>query len=196
MMKGFITTKSAIPEQYAEIIADYYSSCGSEFTLSTYVEAIRFMTFEALGMAHSCCNPSSLVEEGAAWIDMDDLEVIEEHDFLLKLHELLVVEFTQKASEYLGNGPNDIPLFPQFWKSYWADRMTDELEKLGGEDLTAEERRDAEEIGVIWDKSTGSGERKSRNPYHRRDMEHYFFELDLICPEYNEPWPEGMRRIH
>ncbi|KAK1528295.1 hypothetical protein CPAR01_12853 [Colletotrichum paranaense] len=205
LMKGFATHKngSATPEQacldHARRIADHFKSCGPELTLATYEEAIRFMTFEALDLFHSCCNTRSVVDEGAAWVDIDDTEVIEEQGLLLELHEELVVEFTREARGYLGDGPNGGILSTQFWRSYWTDRMTEELKKLNGGDLTATERRDAEEIGVIWDESTEGDEGdkcKGGNPYDRGDVEHYWFELDLICPEYNEPWPEGLRCIH
>ncbi|EXF83564.1 hypothetical protein CFIO01_00706 [Colletotrichum fioriniae PJ7] len=155
-----------------------------------------FMTFEALGLVHSCCNAFSLVVEGAPWVEIDDAGITEDPGFLLDLHEKLVVEFTQRASGYLGNGPDNLPLFPQFWESYWANRMTQELEALDGDELTESERRDAEEIGVIWDGSTESAKCESGNPYEVYEMEHYWFELDLICPEYNEPWPKKMRRRH
>ncbi|KAK1719637.1 hypothetical protein BDP67DRAFT_485774 [Colletotrichum lupini] len=174
-------------------------SCGPELTLATYEEAIRFMTFEALDLFHSCCSTHSVVDEGATWVDIDDTEVIEEQGLLLELHEELVVEFTREAREYLGDGPNGRILSTQFWRSYWTDRMTEELKKLNGGDLTAAERRDAEEIGVIWDEPTEGDEGdkcKGGNQYDRGDVEHYWFELDLICPEYNEPWPEGLRCIH
>ncbi|KAK7436787.1 hypothetical protein Landi51_12401 [Colletotrichum acutatum] len=202
MMKGFVKSeaKTAIPEQAlvyrAETVADYYSSCGPELTLLTYAETIRFMTFETIGLAHRCCNAYSLVPEGAAWVEIDDTEITEDQDFLIDLYEELVVEFTQKASGYLGDGMDNLPLFPQFWKSYWVNRMTQELEALDGGELSESERRDAEEIGVVWDEPTESDKCQSGNPYGLHEMEHYWFELDLICPEYNEPWSKGMHRIH
>ncbi|OHF02485.1 hypothetical protein CORC01_02180 [Colletotrichum orchidophilum] len=162
-------------------------------TRLTYVEAIRFMTFEALGLDHRCCKPYPLVEEGVEWIDMDDTEIIEEQDFLVQLHEELVVEFTEEAGAYLGDGPDNLPLFPQFWKSYWTERITEELEVLDGEELTDAERRGAEEIGVVW---RGPTESVARSLYHVCELEYFFCELDLICPEYKEPWPEGMRPVH
>ncbi|KXH29764.1 hypothetical protein CSIM01_05530 [Colletotrichum simmondsii] len=143
----------------------------------------------------SCCNTHSMVEEDTAWIGMDDVEIVENQGFLLELHEKLVAEFTQKAGAYLGDEPNMGTLFPQFWTSYWADRMTQELEVLHGEELTESERRDAEEIGVVWHQAIESDKSEDGNPYRNEDLEHYFFELDLICPEYNEPWPEELRRI-
>ncbi|KXH50241.1 hypothetical protein CNYM01_08922 [Colletotrichum nymphaeae SA-01] len=159
-------------------------------------KTIRFITFEALDLFHSCCNTHSLVEQGTAWIEQDDTEIFEDQGFLLELHEKLVAEFTHEAGTYMEDETYNGRMFPQFWTSYWAHRMTQELEVLHGEELTELEKRDAEEIGVVWHELNESDEREDRNPYHREDLEHYFFELDLICPEYNEPWPEGLRRIH
>ncbi|KAG7060080.1 Ankyrin repeat-containing domain protein [Colletotrichum scovillei] len=183
------------PAGYTNKTADDRLSCGPELTILTYAESIRFMTFEALDLFHSCCNTHSMVEEDTAWIGMDDVEIVENQGFLLELHEKLVAEFTQKAGAYLGDEPNMGKLFPQFWTSYWADRMTQELEVLHGEELTESERRDAEEIGVVWHQAIESDKSEDGNPYRNEDLEHYFFELDLICPEYNEPWPEELRRI-
>lgn len=203
MIKGFLDhpmIRVAPPEETFSILAyrmvAYYSLSGHNLTLLTYVEAIRFMTFAALDLVHSCCNTRSLVEEGADWVDIDDTEIVENQGFLLDLHEDLVAEFIQEAGGYLGDESKNGRSFPQFWRSYWSDRIAEELEKLNGEELAVAERRDAEEIGVVWHGPTESDECEDVNPYHWLEMEHYFFELDLICPEYNEPWPEDMRRIH
>ncbi|KAK1500434.1 hypothetical protein CABS01_10158, partial [Colletotrichum abscissum] len=155
-----------------------------------------FLTFEALDLVHSCCSTFSQAKLGTAWTEMDNAEIIEDQGFLLDLHEKLVAEFSREAGRYLGNGPNNEGSFPQFLRSYWTDRITEELEKLNGEDLTHEERRGAEEIGVVWHGPTKSKESKKRNPYPNRYLEHCFSQLDRICPEYNEPWPEGIRRKH
>ncbi len=40
--------------------------------------------------------------------------------------------------------------------------------------------------------SGGNGEKP---PYECDTLEHYIHELDLICPEYNEPWPEDLLKI-
>lgn len=70
--------------------------------------------------------------------------------------------------------------------------MEEELEKLEGNELTDAERRGAEEIGVRW---AVSQEAEKGNPYSEEDPEHWFYELDKICPEYVEPWPEESRPV-
>ncbi|KAK1688422.1 hypothetical protein BDP55DRAFT_629529 [Colletotrichum godetiae] len=199
MMKGFVKFSSIpdedFPYNYVDEMVAFYSSCGLEMTLLSYAEAIRFMTFEALGLVHSCCDAHSLTHLKSDWIDIDHTEIIEDQHLLVELLEELVVEFVQKAAEYLGDGPDNRPLFPQFWVSYWIDRMLDELEELGGNELTEAERRGAEELGVEWRGPIESGN-ENENPYNEYDLEHYFYELDLICPEYNEPWPEGTHPTH
>ncbi|KAK1458870.1 hypothetical protein CMEL01_01869, partial [Colletotrichum melonis] len=161
-----------------------------------------FLTFEALDLVHGCCSTFSQAKLGTAWTEMNDAEIIEDQGFLLDLHEKLVAEFSREAGGYLGNGPNNEGSFPHFLRSYWTDRITEELEKLNEEDLTHEERRGAEEIGVVWHGPTKSEESKESdecvhgNSNPNRYLEYCFFQLDRICPEYNEPWPEGMRRIH
>ncbi|KXH28636.1 hypothetical protein CSAL01_02464 [Colletotrichum salicis] len=80
-------------------------------------------------------------------------------------------------------------------ESYWIDRILYELEELDGDELTEAERRGAEELGVEW-RGPIESESDYKNPYDKHDLEHYFYELDLICPEYKEPWPEGTHPTH
>ncbi|KAH6634621.1 hypothetical protein B0J18DRAFT_416773 [Chaetomium sp. MPI-SDFR-AT-0129] len=42
----------------------------------------------------------------------------------------------------------------KFWRVTWVNRMTQVVEGLYGNDLSDDERRAAEEVGVIWDRPT------------------------------------------
>ncbi|KAK8061164.1 hypothetical protein PG997_015385 [Apiospora hydei] len=177
-------------EHYPVIIKDqmefYYSTCGTELTVLTHGAAIRYATFQALGLAHTCCNPETLVDGissphliGSPWVDPDDVAIVNvEQASLLKLHEALVAEFTEMAHEYL-----KADSFPKFWGKSWLGRIQGELYKLNGCNLRDAERRGAEDIGVRWCEPPITEETKARNPYSRWSPEWYFFELDLICPD-------------
>lgn len=196
MMKGDIIIRFAensLTLNYCvDIIASHYRRCGPELTLITYKAAIRFMSFFVLGLSHTCCNAWNIARCGEEWVDRDDVDMCnEEQAPLLETLEKLVAEFEEKAGEYLKTDPDGGNEFPQFWVQYWKVRMEEELRELETIKLTDEERHSAEEVGVRW----GDQEAKE-NPYDdQRDLEYWFFELDEICPEYSEPWPEALRRI-
>ncbi|XXH05702.1 hypothetical protein Hte_012137 [Hypoxylon texense] len=99
------------PDVYAGYMSKYYSVCGPELTTLTYGAAIRFATFHVLGLIHTCCNADRVIlnwdpeDEEMGWVERDDVDSInEEQASLLELHEELIVEFEEKASEYIENG--------------------------------------------------------------------------------------------
>ncbi|KAK7968909.1 hypothetical protein PG988_007982 [Apiospora saccharicola] len=130
------------------------------------------------------------------WLERDDRVVVnqEQHD-LLKLHGQLVEELTEAALGFIKTGSEDRSLFPGFWGQCWVPRMKEELDKLSSSSLTEVERREAEAIGVRWCEPAVEVVKKQKNPYDRASLEHWFYELDLICPEYKEPWPEEFRQV-
>ena len=201
MMKGMVSPwwceyPTPTLNLYAKYMAFFYSGCGPEMTILTWEAAIRYATFEALGLTHTCCSAEAVMERYGWWTENDDVDITnEEQALLLELHRKLVEEFTETALEFIVSGPDGRPLFPDFWKSHWVLRMEEVLSELDGQELTDEERRGAEEIGVRW---YGPAETKEEhgNPYDWMSLEYDFYELDLICPEYKEPWPEGLRRVH
>ncbi|KAK8083886.1 hypothetical protein PG996_002667 [Apiospora saccharicola] len=180
-----------------------YTRCGIELTLLTYKASIRFATFEALELTHTCCDPASVMlaldgdltaQDRDPWLERDDIVVVnqEQHD-LLKLHGQLVEELTEAALGFIKTDSGDRSLFPDFWGQYWIPRMEEELDKISGSSLTEDERRGAEEIGVRW--CEPAVETVKENPYDEESLEHWFYELDMVCPEYKEPWPEGLCRV-
>ncbi|ETS76204.1 hypothetical protein PFICI_11591 [Pestalotiopsis fici W106-1] len=132
----------------AEHLASKYQIYNTVLTKLTYAAAIRFATFEALGLKHTCCEPGDILYVGELH-DANDVGVMnEEQAKHLELHEELVAEFEEKAREFLERRTDNGTDFPNFWSSYWIDRIQEVLESLDGDELTDEERRGAEEIGV------------------------------------------------
>lgn len=197
MMKGdmgFNFVESSLNlDYYVEIMVSHYSRCGPELTVLTYKAAIRFTSFFVLGLSHTCCHAWTIARYGGKWVIRDDVDILnEEQAPLLEILERLVAEFEDKAVEYLKTNSDGENEFPQFWVAYWKVRMEEEVRKLESIELTDEERRGAEEVGVRWTDQ----EAEKENPYDKeRDVEYWFFELDEICPEHNELWPEGLHRI-
>ena len=167
------------PKRVVSDMEEYYRICGGELTVLTYEAAIRFLTFQALGLTHTCCNAEALVRD-YGWtprVEEDQMTTInDEQAHLLELHETLVTELTEVAREYL-----ETETFSDFWRSIWMGRIEEVLEKLDGCNLSDAEIRGAEEIGVRWCSPPPIEEVDGRNPYAGGSIEWYFFELDQIC---------------
>ena len=108
---------------------------------------IRVMTFEMLGMKHTCCrylqrhwnDPPDIY-----CMDTDEAKEIREEDLLTKQHlDKLMSEFT--TSYGLDTS------FSQFVKDVWMPRM--EAWKQETDELTDEDRKRWQDIGVILDDS-------------------------------------------
>ncbi|POS75691.1 hypothetical protein DHEL01_v205908 [Diaporthe helianthi] len=114
---------------------------------------------------------------------------------LLETLEDLVLEFEDKAVDYLGvDSPSTQGSFQEFWSACWEVRMNEERTKLRDKEL-----KEAEENGAQANDMRNWGpqrEVKDENPYNKRtDLKYWLDELDKICPEYSEPWPEELCRV-
>jgi hypothetical protein len=102
-------------------------------------EAIRFLTFDAVDIRHTCC---TWHWNGCIHVrDEEEVEEIREEDrFRLQLLEELVTEFVTKYAE-LGVG------LMEFLEGYCTERVKKEL----SQPVDEEEIRRIEAIGVILD---------------------------------------------
>jgi hypothetical protein len=102
-------------------------------------QTIRSLTFDALDIRHTCCQPQPLCD--LIYEDEEEIKEIREEDrFRLQLLEELVEEFEFKYAEYAMG-------LMEFLEGYWSDRMKEVLNEstsVGEEDI-----RRIEEIGVI-----------------------------------------------
>lgn len=181
-------------EEQTSSIESYYQTCSTELIKLTYAAAIRYTTFNALGFRHTCCNPFDVIR-GWDLSDSDDEDATNGNQAsLLEMLGELAAEFEEKAREIIKQGTDTSTEFSRFWSSYWIMRIREVLETLNNDELTDEERRGAEDIGVRWCEPPATKEQR-RPDYHRGSLEYYFDRLDRICPEYNEPWPTGLHRV-
>jgi len=108
-----------------------------------FAEMIRFMTFDRLGIKHTCCQT-----DWGFIIRLQDeeemKEIREEESFRLQLLEDLVDEFKTRYSE------SREPLM-DFFKGYWEERMKQVQSEL--EPVNEEEIRKIEAIGVVLDRA-------------------------------------------
>ena len=102
-------------------------------------EIIRFETFEALQLSHTCCD-FDFVAARRRYTPEDVREIHEEWEELLSKHEDLVSEFYHKFQE-LG-----VPL-TFFLEGYWQTRMEEVLQEE--KPIDEEDRRRLRDIGVV-----------------------------------------------
>ncbi|PTB63178.1 hypothetical protein BBK36DRAFT_1171978 [Trichoderma citrinoviride] len=115
----------------------YLEEYGNALQREHYQAAIRFTTFQALGIAHTCIRISQprYVHELVA----EEIEDIQhEYAELSELLELLVEEFEAHAFEAFDAATDGLDSMIAFWDGYWVDRMGDASKPA------------AEELGVVW----------------------------------------------
>ena len=99
----------------------YLHHFGLQMSLKDHIDAIRWGTFEALGIQHTCCR------EAYGYVpvyDTDDIrEIEEEQAALLVTLEDLVEDFQGRVNSILEQEDADvIGDIKQFWTGYWRDR--------------------------------------------------------------------------
>jgi hypothetical protein len=99
---------------------------------------LRVMTFDTLGLTHTCHQPLSLRSRRS---EEDISEIQSEERFMIQQLESLMAEFDAKLSEVGGT-------LTSFLKGYWKPRM-EEVLNTKDEGLDEEERRKMREIGVV-----------------------------------------------
>ncbi|KAF5005546.1 hypothetical protein FDECE_8017 [Fusarium decemcellulare] len=108
----------------------YHRICGA---------VLRYMTFTALDLRHTCC---SLWEQPMT--DAEEIEEIHQEDLVrLQLLEDLVAEFETGC----GSNTN----LALFIRDTWIPRMREVDAELTSQKLTEEELKEAEECGVEWE---------------------------------------------
>lgn len=142
--------------------------------------ALRFFTFKTLNLTHTC-HCGTFFGMGFPRRNYSE-EVIkemqeEDHD-LLHLLDGLVEEFVEEL-ESSGD------TFERFLTGYWVDRMEEIMEVLEAAQMSPEQLRAAEEIGVIWDDDFVSEceDQRSSSPTLSERFGRLIGEIDEIVAE-------------
>ncbi|VUC33350.1 unnamed protein product [Clonostachys rosea] len=156
----------------------YLESFWFYFEARHHSEALRYLTFTALGIGHCCCEPRFQFSNSPE-------ETENEQGYELKLLEELLREFNEEMTKILQDPDLSIADLTRFWSHTWVDRMDEVLRHLEGDNLTDGEIREAEEIGVVWDKlgpepPEAPTLEESRNPYNDRTFDYWMYELYKI----------------
>ncbi|KAL6834744.1 hypothetical protein V8C40DRAFT_282460 [Trichoderma camerunense] len=131
--------------------------------------AIRSITFDALGIAHTCmCREDFRMRSE---LDPEEIaEIQDEYAELLELLESLIEEFETHAFKIFDAATDGLDFMITFWNGYWIRRMNEVLSELSraGEASNAA----AEDLGVVW------GPQTEREMYKKREWKgwDYFFQ--------------------
>jgi hypothetical protein len=170
--KMFSRTRGFL-SRVAAFLAEYLEHFGGNFEAKHHTAALRYMTFTALGIPHSCCDPHVTRARNRELVAKFE----EAHAYELELLDELLGEFEGRIMAILQNPTWEVDDVISFWRCTWVSRMGEVLGHLHGSDLTEDERRGAEEIGVVWD---GPKPPNVDNPYPRTTPEHWLYELEKI----------------
>ncbi|KXX80069.1 hypothetical protein MMYC01_204985 [Madurella mycetomatis] len=106
-----------------------------------------------------------------------------EHAYELALLEELLGEFEEEFIAILQDPIRKIDDLIAFWEHIWVSRMQEVIDRLQGSDLGDDERRRAEEIGVVWDQPQAQPPKVPGNPYKGDTIDHWMYELERIETE-------------
>lgn len=137
--------------------------------LEDHMKAMRFLTFDALGLHHTCCD---------LWWNLSntDEDEVEEEDepFMLDLFDELISEFEGHIRS-IPEGES----YLSFWRSYWKVRIEEVQKSLDARALSKYEIQKARDLGVVWD--TVPQTQPQRGFKTRQELwDDWFLELDKI----------------
>ncbi|KAI5920499.1 hypothetical protein F4810DRAFT_682826 [Camillea tinctor] len=196
MLKGilaFVSHGKCDPHNITEIVSLYLMDFWSELSPHHYGAAIRYLTFSALEISHTCCRPSLFgYPEYLTDAEIDEIQDEEKH--VLDVFAKLLQDFELKVSALALSKPDGPEEFIEFLKDYWLKRTTEVLDSINGDDLCEEERQASRQLGIIWndddDDNDGDGDDDdddnsqssdaSYNPYHRVILDYWYAKLDIV----------------
>ncbi len=166
----------------ASTLSIYFQAASTVLEPQHHAAALRVLTFSALEIRHICCKPYRGPDHCPNQLSPEEVkEVEEEQAYELALLEELLEEFGAQVTTILQTQDQDrrIGDLVHFWKVTWVDRMAEVRASLESNVLSEDERRRAEEIGVVWDSPAPEPIRQG-NPYDEETEEYWFYELDQI----------------
>ncbi|KAI1127598.1 hypothetical protein F5Y10DRAFT_242571 [Nemania abortiva] len=132
--------------------------------------ALRYFTFETLGLQHTCCELPKIQPE---WSEEEIMEIEDENREKLDLLELLLQDFQIAYGSFESqDGQGD--RFTNFITAVWSPKIQQVLADMETFQLTANDKLKAEEIGVRWEPALD-------NP-DMGELEHLLKKLDGMLP--------------
>ncbi|KAF3808470.1 hypothetical protein GCG54_00006330 [Colletotrichum gloeosporioides] len=133
---------------------------------------LRYLTFTALGLRHSCCRLAQ--SEGIQYWDSEEVdEVLEEQkEDILRLEELL---------EELKQDYEESPDLGTFVDGYWEPKVGTAIDELNARKLDEDDMKAARELGVTW--HSFENEIEERDYSRSSDLDYWMEKLNTIVPE-------------
>ncbi|KAF4449366.1 Ankyrin repeat-containing domain protein [Fusarium austroafricanum] len=168
----------------------YIDNFSCYFKIKDHIAALQYLTYTALGIQHSCCGNGSdsyMAEWGSSLSEDNSSDVDnglkDEQAYQLSLLEGLLPEFEGQIIEIVQDPNQGVADLITFWQQTWVGRMSEVLGSLEGSDLTVDERRSAEEIGVVWGPVRPEPPKIIGNPYERSTLDYWIYEINKIEAE-------------
>ncbi|KAH8203374.1 hypothetical protein TruAng_002469 [Truncatella angustata] len=169
------------PQAIVSCVVDYFTKYSVDLTghNSVCLSAFRMLTFEALGMTHTCC-------QGGAECKLSDNEITEVWDSESRLTDLLKTLQVEFAKSYPELGLS----FVDFLTSQWAPRLERAVLELKNQKMSEDELATTLVLGVRWDNeeladTTVSSSSESESEDESDDIHYWIEELKKIAK--NDP---------
>lgn len=171
--------QSDFASNWSTVFAHYLTLFGDHLDVRHHAAALRFLTWSALEITHTCCHPHY------RRCEIDAAEFEDEFVYELTLLGELMREFEGEVVTIFEDPGQGIDELITFWRTRWVSRIQQVLSDLEGNELDDDERRRAEEIGVVWDKprSPPPPPEVTDNPYEKDDLAYWMYELKKIEAE-------------
>ena len=179
---SYRSTPSEHAVRMANALSVYLQAASAALEPKHHAAALRALTFSALNIRHTCCQFHYGFSPFFVQFSPEEVKELEEEQaYELVLLEELLKEFEGQVTTILQNQDQDrmIGDLVHFWKVTWVDRMAEVRARLESIVLSDDERRRAEEIGVVWDSPAPEPVRQW-NPYDEGSEDYWFYELDQI----------------
>ena len=154
LLKGIITESHLwkISNLFLELrfFPAFLDIFGTRLDLRHHLASLRFLTFEALDIPHTCCGLFLHDDYSAENVE----EIQNEHEYELELLEELLEELEVQMLESLQNSDRGLDGLKEFWERTWIGRVIETRQHLDGSHLSGTERQQAEDIGVVWNKAS------------------------------------------
>lgn len=145
----YIYSASRLIENLPKIMTETHTSV----TKVQMRSAVRYATFEMLGIRHTCCHATS--QNLLLYRQNQELDELRQEDrFIVALLEDLVVDFEVELDQ-IGQ-ERYVNKRVSFWHDYWLPRLEQVLESIESAGIEGPDKLAAEEIGVVWNESESS----------------------------------------
>lgn len=145
----YIDSPSRLIEKLPRIMTETHTSV----TKGQMLFAIRYFTFEMLGIRHTCCHANS--QDFHLHRQNEEVDELRQEDgFLVARLEDLVADFEVELDQMVQE--RYVNKRVSFWHDYWLPRMQKVLESIESAGIEGPDKAAAEEIGVVWNESESS----------------------------------------